>query len=290
MLLIGLTSHVGAEDAAPPPKQEKPSYNDLLIGKGPSETQETPQFPSGDIPLEEIQKLKEKALRYRETMDSPPAKHPGTHRVLPYLAEPQKVLTAVGYGTVIKVPFEIRTENGVVVGDKESFRVEILDPVRVAIFPLRPFWSSNLVIFPKQEGEPPVLLFLEEAYGTGKADYYVEILRGNEAEMDADSLLALALTGSSLGDSAADALRSPECKKGDGRIRLSCRLSRPDYQVLVLDGSMECLTGCDLWVEAPDMGATVVGAYPGIGSVHVCEKRVSRYAARECREIKIAEK
>jgi hypothetical protein len=288
-MVLGLVSPVLAEEEAPA-KNTKPSYDELLVSpQASARNQEAPKLPSGDIPLEEIRQLKEKALKYRETVDSPPAKHPGAHRVLPYLSEPQKILTAVGYGTIIRVPFEIRPENGVVVGDKESFRVEILDPVRVVVFPVRPFWSSNLVIFSKEEGNPPVLLFLEEAYGTGKADYYVEVLKGGEAEMDVDSLLSLASTGKSLGNAAADALRSPECRKGEGRIRMMCRLVRPDYRVLVLDGAMECLTGCDLWVEAPDMGATIVGAYPGSGVAQVCEKRASRYAARECREVRIQE-
>lgn len=277
-------------DAPAAQAQGKPSYDELLTlsQQGSAQNQDASnKVPSGNIPLEEIQKLKEKALKYRETVDSPPAKHPGAHRVLPYLGEPQKILTAVGYGTVIRVPFEIRPQNGVIVGDKESFRVEILDPVRVAVFPVQPFWSSNLMIFPKEENMAPVLLFLEEAYGTGKADYYVEILRGAEAEMDVHFLLTLASTGGSLGDAAADALRSPQCRKGEGGIRMTCQLVRPDYRVLVLSGTMECLSGCDLWVEAPDMGATIVGAYPGSGVVKVCEKRASKYAARECREIRV---
>jgi len=276
-----------AEENGPAPEQKGHlSYDQLLEGSGHGGSDQAPKIPTGAVPVEEVKKLKREVLEYKEAMDSPPAKHPGRHRVLPYIADPQKILTAVGYSTVVKVPWEIRSENGVVVGDQEAFKVQVLDATRVAIFPVRPFWSSNVIVFFKDDSHPPALFYAEEAYGTGQADYYVEVV-AESTEMTPEALLNLALTGTSLGSAGLDALRKPVCEPGEGDIRLTAKLSNPDYRVYVLEGCWECLSGCDLWIEAPDGNATILGAYPGAKKVHIAEKKPSRFAERKHREIVI---
>ncbi len=263
--------------------------NDREKRKDESSDKQRQTVPNGSLSLKDILDLKQKSMTYKQAITSPSARNPGQNRILPYIPAPQKVWTAVGYGTVIEVPFVIRKTNGVVIGDATSFKVAVLAGNQVAVFPLQAFQSSNVLIFSDNDADRPVLLYLREAYARGTADYFVQIERGTAQKITIPNLISLA-TGGTLGSAVNDALRSPvlmPAKKTDKKmgIRAEYQLSNPDYRVLVLNGQMECLKGCDLWMDDPNLDLTIVGTFANTGTVSVCQKSYSQFARRECREI-----
>lgn len=289
-----------AQSSKPAPKKAKPSMSAYTLMQNMQAMQTAQKtkrsrkngssnndqkIPNGSLSLKEVLQLKQKALLYKEAVTAPAARNPGQNRILPYIPAPQEIFTAVGYGTVIEVPFIIRKKNGVVIGDTNAFKVDVLANNQVAIFPEQAFQSSNVIIFPNDNTDHPVLLYLVEAYAKGRADYFVQIKKSSAQKINANNLLSLATEGT-LGNAVADALRSPSPmtinKPG---VRAEYQLSNPDYRVLVLNGQMECLRGCDLWINDPNLDLTIIGAFSNTGKVLVCQKTYSQFTQRKCREI-----
>jgi len=271
----------GAAEAADPVAQK--AIRDAFIGAEADE--KPPEAPvTPEMSLEEIRRLKEQIEQYKKALKEPPDVK-GERTVLPYVNKPQKIRGAIGYGTVIRVPFDLREKNGYLVGNPKAFRVIATASNEIAIFPLVRFWRTNVFLFPGPEDgrhkHPVVLTLLESLEDGAHVDFLVSV-EDAPTQVDVRAILRLALQGT-LGSSVLDKIRKPKKIpiKDKRSLRTAYKLSSPGYYVPVLNGSWECLRGCDLWLEDPSSGLTVAGVFPGV-TAEFCEKKAARFAERKC--------
>ncbi|MBX6424222.1 hypothetical protein [Thermosulfurimonas sp. F29] len=221
-------------------------------------------YPYGVLSPDEVRAIRKKALAYERAAKEPLPPHPGRFRVVPYTPYPQRLRLAVGYATLVQVPFRIAASKDsiAVVGDRSAFEVFTLpDRKRVVIFPKRYFAASNLILVPEDPSLEPASFYLEEAQDRKGADYVVKVLPPEKGRLTPRDLARLALEGWL--PPAVASLRELVCSDHlGGRVLRTCRLRHPDYVVVLLDGRFECRRGCTFRAYFPASDRTAIGFSP----------------------------
>ncbi len=252
-----------------------------LDANSKKDQKDVPVLVTPGMSLEQIRKVKEQVLKYKQAFEAPiPVK--GQRRVIALTHQPIEVYTAVHYSTVVEVPFKIRQENGVVVGDSSLFEVHVVQPNLVVLFPRASFKFTNVIIFPEDKNKLPVLLYINEKTAADAViDYYLQI-RQVKLEIDYDMLHEYMLYGK-FSDDAVNELRKPECQSFPQYK--TCKLSNPDYRLAIFKGDWDCLAGCDIEVE--DLGIGLTGfAMPFGIEITICEHQEGRFESRQCITLK----
>ncbi|MBT9166683.1 MAG: hypothetical protein DDT19_00007 [Syntrophomonadaceae bacterium] len=153
-------------------------------------------IPPRDISEKEILELKKQAMKIRMLMEQD-LKATTKIRNIPGVFSPAPIIrVGVGYATVITLPFEFELKN-VALGER-WFTVEKRKN-SVIIFPLKPFRTTNLIIYDTEKMEPKQLI-ITESLGTGEIDITVNIGRGRENAYQ-DAIINSIMTGKTLNES-----------------------------------------------------------------------------------------
>ncbi len=217
---------------------------------------------TGSMSKKEIMKLKKKAMLYREWTESPLYEHHGKVRAIELTLFPVEIHCAVGYATLIRVPFDIFKA---VYGSTDNFSVSILPDRRtVRIFPLKPFQASNIVILEKSDKDVPrtVSVFIKETLSKEDADYMVFFITpGKYASLTKENLIEIIEQGQS-NDPVMELVRHIECQEGVLPLIRKCALKNPDYHLYMLQGFWICDSPfCDFKATVSDMDTTIIGAF-----------------------------
>jgi len=259
--------------------------------------QQGPQLPPVPLSLkdtekitpEEIEKIKEKAWEYRKALESPAFVHKGNSRIVFKSFEPIDIYCAVGYHTMVVLPFEV-TDKTLAVGNKDVIDVQVMaDKKTLIIIPKKPFFSTNISAraVPKPGSdenifEQIVAFHVQEVYDKENADYIVVVTRRDqkEFELTEDELFNLAVTGiSAVSEFKREARRivcveDPVLPFAGLEVVRICALSDPAYLVMLVSGETRCFgTPCDF--EAIIDNETMLAMHPG--RIKLCRVRGKCY-------------
>lgn len=190
-----VTKYSGMPDQMPLPEFKKPTAESgtaepkaAPMGPGASGGTQGSSAPAGQamqdfsglLSDEEIKEIKDKALKYRKSIETENVPSGIIRSVYIDQFHIYKVKTSVNYSTVLQFPDKLSLKD-VVIGSNR-FIIDIYGEKSLLVFPTSPFKTTNLTVFFKGS---PVHFLLEEEAQAEHCDYRVDI---HETSRDAPTV------------------------------------------------------------------------------------------------------
>lgn len=177
MVSLLLLSMSRAEETTPATQQStQPVHPQPLM-------EQKPEVPL-DLPVEEILKIKKKAIETRRAVDTETIPSGVIRSIYTDVKSINEIRTSVNYLTVLVLPEKIQ-DSDIVIGS-QRFIINLYDNRYILIYPTAPFKATNMTVFMNNK---PLHFLLKEEAQASHCDYRVDVFLNNESTLTTAEML-----------------------------------------------------------------------------------------------------